>query len=145
MTKYCISKIIKILMYFALHKDFSCAYLIQGITEVRNDAVCQFTVFSNVFGILLLQVHVNGKRIYPAYSNSVLQLTNTIKAMTLEIPEINTKVVYRTSSFKIDIPSSLFGGNTEGQCGELPDHLTPDHGEKEIRNVSFIKFQVLLS
>ncbi|XP_027137214.1 mucin-5B [Larimichthys crocea] len=71
-------------------------------------------------------VHVNGKRIYPAYSNSVLQLTNTIKAMTLEIPEINTKVVYRTSSFKIDIPSSLFGGNTEGQCGTCDNSQNND-------------------
>eukprot|EP00064_Thunnus_orientalis_P016582 superscaffoldBa00003318_g16648 len=61
-------------------------------------------------------VYVNQKRIYPAYSNSVLRLTSTDMVITLEIPQINTKVVYTGSSFSIDLPISLFGGNTEGQC-----------------------------
>ncbi|KAM6950303.1 mucin-2-like [Lycodopsis pacificus] len=62
-------------------------------------------------------VYVNQKRIYPAYTNSVLRLTSTDMVITLEIPEINTRVVYRASSFSIDLPYSFFGGNTEGQCG----------------------------
>uniref|UniRef100_A0A8C9X2I3 VWFD domain-containing protein n=1 Tax=Sander lucioperca TaxID=283035 RepID=A0A8C9X2I3_SANLU len=62
-------------------------------------------------------VYVNQKRIYPAYTNSVLRLTSTDMVITLEIPEIDTKVVYRGSSFSIDLSYSLFGGNTEGQCG----------------------------
>lgn len=69
---------------------------------------------------------MNQKRIYPAYSNSVLHLTSTDMMITLEIPEIDTKVVYKGSSFSIDLPNSLFGGNTEGQCGKLPEHLTSD-------------------
>lgn len=81
------------------------------------------TVLSHVFCLLVLQVYVNQKRIYPAYTNSVLRLTSTDMVITLEIPEIDTKVVYRGSSFSIDLSYSLFGGNTEGQCGELAEHL----------------------
>lgn len=39
------------------------------------------------------------------------------------LKEINTRIIYRGSSFSIDLPYSLFGGNTEGQCGELSDSL----------------------
>ena len=64
---------------------------------------------------------MNQKRIYPAYKNSALILTGTDMVITLEIPDIDTKVVYRGSSFSIDVPYSLFGGNTEGQCGKRQD------------------------
>lgn len=65
---------------------------------------------------------MNQKRKYPAYENSVLQITSTNMVMTLEIPEIITKVLYRPSGIIIDLPMSFFGGNTEGQCGELTEH-----------------------
>uniref|UniRef100_A0A3Q1I2V8 Uncharacterized protein n=1 Tax=Anabas testudineus TaxID=64144 RepID=A0A3Q1I2V8_ANATE len=71
-------------------------------------------------------VYVNQKRIYPAYSNSVLRLTSTDMLITLEIPEIDTKVVYRGSSFSIDLSYSFFGGNTEGQCGTCDNSQTND-------------------
>lgn len=71
-------------------------------------------------------VYVNGKRIYPAYSNSVLRLTSTDMVITLEIPEINANITYRGSSFSIDLPYSLFGGNTEGQCGTCDNFQTND-------------------
>lgn len=80
-----------------------------------------FTVFSNVDRVLVLQVYLNKKRIYPAYSNSVLHFKSTNMMITLTIPEINTVVTYRGSSFTIDLPAALFKRNTEGQCGELPD------------------------
>uniref|UniRef100_A0A3Q2DBP3 VWFD domain-containing protein n=1 Tax=Cyprinodon variegatus TaxID=28743 RepID=A0A3Q2DBP3_CYPVA len=62
-------------------------------------------------------VYVDQKRIYPAYSNSVLLLFGTDMEITAEIPKINTKIIFRGSSFSIDLPYSLFEGNTEGQCG----------------------------
>ncbi|XP_051800840.1 intestinal mucin-like protein, partial [Acanthochromis polyacanthus] len=62
-------------------------------------------------------VYINQKRIYPAYSNADLRLTSTDMVITLEIEAINAKVIYRGSSFSIDLPYSLFEGNTEGQCG----------------------------
>uniref|UniRef100_A0A3Q1H9I4 VWFD domain-containing protein n=1 Tax=Acanthochromis polyacanthus TaxID=80966 RepID=A0A3Q1H9I4_9TELE len=63
------------------------------------------------------EVYINQKRIYPAYSNADLRLTSTDMVITLEIEAINAKVIYRGSSFSIDLPYSLFEGNTEGQCG----------------------------
>uniref|UniRef100_A0A3B4UC19 Uncharacterized protein n=2 Tax=Seriola dumerili TaxID=41447 RepID=A0A3B4UC19_SERDU len=71
-------------------------------------------------------VYVNQKRIYPAYSNSVLRLTGTDMVITLEIPAISTKVVYRGNSFSIDLPYSLFEGNTEGQCGTCDNSKNND-------------------
>lgn len=62
---------------------------------------------------------MNDKRRYPAYSNSDLRLTGTDMVIELEIPEIKTEVIYTGSSFSIDLPYDLFGGNTEGQCGEF--------------------------
>ncbi|XP_014909561.1 intestinal mucin-like protein [Poecilia latipinna] len=62
-------------------------------------------------------VYVNQKRVYPAYRNSVMLLYGTDMEITALIQDINTKIVYRGSSFSIDLPYSLFGGNTEGQCG----------------------------
>uniref|UniRef100_A0A3Q2TMI4 Intestinal mucin-like protein n=1 Tax=Fundulus heteroclitus TaxID=8078 RepID=A0A3Q2TMI4_FUNHE len=71
-------------------------------------------------------VYVNQKRIYPAYSNSVLLLFGTDMEITALIPEINTTIIYRGSSFKIDLPYSLFGGNTEGQCGTCDNSQAND-------------------
>ncbi|XP_071400761.1 intestinal mucin-like protein [Centroberyx affinis] len=71
-------------------------------------------------------VYVNQKRIYPAYSNSVLRLTSTDMVITLEILEIKAEVVYRGSSFRIDLPYSLFSSNTEGQCGTCDNSQAND-------------------
>ncbi|XP_059209679.1 intestinal mucin-like protein [Centropristis striata] len=72
---------------------------------------------SETSGAVTNAVYVNKKRIYPAYRNSVLQLTSTDMVITLTIPEIDTVVVYRGSSFTIELSYSIFGGKTEGQCG----------------------------
>lgn len=70
---------------------------------------------------LALQVFVNGKRIYPAFTNSVVRLTSSDMKIILEIPAIKAEIVYQGDFLRIDLPYSLFSGNTEGQCGELPD------------------------
>ncbi|XP_065822715.1 intestinal mucin-like protein [Labrus bergylta] len=82
------------------------------------------TVSFESYRILLTQlkdvgnvVYVNQKRVYPAYSNYDLLLTGTDMAITLEIPAIKLKVVYRKDYFSIYLPYSLFSGNTEGLCG----------------------------
>ncbi|KAK2853380.1 hypothetical protein Q5P01_006041 [Channa striata] len=91
-------------------------------------------------------VYVNEKRIYPAYTNSVLQVTATDMLITLEIFEIETKVVYRGSSFSIDIPYSLFNGNTEGQCGTCDNSKNNDcrspNGQLEDCSHSAFEWQV---
>ncbi|KAM9860597.1 mucin-5B-like [Aulostomus maculatus] len=71
-------------------------------------------------------VYVNQKRVYPAYRNSMLRLTSTDMAITLQLPDIDTEVVYRGSSFTIDLPYSLFGGTTEGQCGTCDNSQSND-------------------
>uniref|UniRef100_A0A8C6M4R3 VWFD domain-containing protein n=1 Tax=Nothobranchius furzeri TaxID=105023 RepID=A0A8C6M4R3_NOTFU len=77
---------------------------------------------TNAAGASVNMVFVNQKRVYPAYSNSVLLITDTDMVITLVIQEIETTVVYRDSSFSIDLPDSLFGGNSEGQCGMFPEN-----------------------
>ncbi|KAG7239607.1 hypothetical protein INR49_028759, partial [Caranx melampygus] len=72
------------------------------------------------------RVYMNEKRIYPSYSNPALRLTGTDMVITLEIPDISTKVVYRGTSFSINIPKSLFEGNTEGQCGTCDNSKNND-------------------
>lgn len=74
---------------------------------------------SNYFTFPVLQVHVNDKRRYPAYSNSDLRLTGTDLVIQLDIPEIKTVVIYTGTSLSIKLPYDLFSGNTEGQCGEF--------------------------
>ena len=97
--------------------DCSGAQSVSGVrVEIRNNAVCLFVP----------QVYLNDKRIYPAYNNSDLHFTSTDMAVTLEIPGISTEVVYRGSSINIELASCLFEGNTEGQCGELQQHVIPD-------------------
>lgn len=66
-----------------------------------------------------LQVFVNQKQIYPPYKNSVLHITSTDLIVTLELQDIGATIVFSSSSLSIDLPPSLFEGNTEGQCGEL--------------------------
>lgn len=62
---------------------------------------------------------MNDKRRYPAYSNSDLHLTGTDMVIELEIPEIDTVVIYTDNSLSIKLPYELFSGNTEGQCGKF--------------------------
>uniref|UniRef100_A0A3Q3A165 Intestinal mucin-like protein n=1 Tax=Kryptolebias marmoratus TaxID=37003 RepID=A0A3Q3A165_KRYMA len=91
-------------------------------------------------------VHINEKRIYPAYSNSVLLVSGSDMVITVEIPEINTKIIYRGSSFSIDLPYSLFGGKTEGQCGTCdnsqPNDCRSPNGQVETCSDSAGQWQV---
>ncbi|XP_042343147.1 mucin-2-like [Plectropomus leopardus] len=79
-----------------------------------------------IAGTVTNVVYVNQKRIYPAYQNAALRLTSTDMVITLEIHDIKTTVIYRGSSFSIDVPYSLFGGNTEGQCGTCDNSQNND-------------------
>ncbi|XP_061610860.1 intestinal mucin-like protein [Phyllopteryx taeniolatus] len=69
-------------------------------------------------GLVSNVAFVNQKQIFSDWSNSVLRLTGRELMIILEIPEIQSQVRYRGSSFSIHLPNSLFGGNKEAQCGE---------------------------
>uniref|UniRef100_A0A3Q3F2Q0 VWFD domain-containing protein n=1 Tax=Labrus bergylta TaxID=56723 RepID=A0A3Q3F2Q0_9LABR len=88
--------------------------------ETANSTFCPQAVIVKsviVFPLPVLQAFINGKQIYPAYSNHYLSLFSTDMAITLMIPSIQTKIFYKTNSFSIYLPYDLFHGNTEGQCG----------------------------
>ncbi|XP_034143224.1 intestinal mucin-like protein [Esox lucius] len=62
-------------------------------------------------------VFVNNEQIYPAYTIGDISLTSTSLEIVLDITNINVQVVYKRSSFSINLPFSLFQNSTEGQCG----------------------------
>lgn len=86
--------------------DFDLGFLV--LDRERSDERCLFVQMA----------FINQKRAYPGFSNSALWLLGTDMAMGVVIPDINATVVYRGSSFSIELPHTLFGGNTEGLCGE---------------------------
>ncbi|XP_076012025.1 mucin-2-like [Genypterus blacodes] len=106
--------------------------------STSNDASCtkSLLVLYQTYEIVLTQfktsgtttnvVFVNDKRIYPSYQNSAICVTGTDMAITLTIPNIGVKVVYRGSSFTINIPYSIFIGKTEGQCGTCDNSQAND-------------------
>ncbi|XP_026148875.2 intestinal mucin-like protein, partial [Mastacembelus armatus] len=55
-----------------------------------------------------------------------LCLTSTDMMITLDIPAINVHIIYRMCSISINLPYSLFGGNTEGQCGTCDNSQNND-------------------
>uniref|UniRef100_A0A3Q3IRI5 Mucin-5AC-like n=1 Tax=Monopterus albus TaxID=43700 RepID=A0A3Q3IRI5_MONAL len=66
---------------------------------------------------LINKMTVNGKEIFSSYSNSDFTITSTVIQMLVKIPAINATVLYKGLSISIELPFSLFHGNTEGQCG----------------------------
>ncbi|XP_041075179.1 mucin-2-like [Polyodon spathula] len=85
------------------------------------------TVYYKKHEVFLTQQLVNGKKknmikfdnkeIIPAFSRDGIQISSTGIDMSVEIPEISAQVSFRGLMFVIQLPYSLFHGNTEGQCG----------------------------
>ncbi|XP_072290529.1 uncharacterized protein muc5.1 [Eucyclogobius newberryi] len=71
-------------------------------------------------------VYMNGKQIFPTYSNADLTITSTTIELRLKIPEIQAVVVFRSLQFSIKLPFSLFHNNTEGQCGTCDNDTSND-------------------
>ena len=65
-----------------------------------------------------MQVHVNGRRAFPTFSNNDFIIRSTGIELRMDIPDIKTTVVFKGSTFYITLPNSLFHGNTEGHCGK---------------------------
>ncbi|KAM3608784.1 uncharacterized protein V6R79_004601 [Siganus canaliculatus] len=62
-------------------------------------------------------VYVNGKQVMPTYTNKEFVITSTGIEVLLKIPAIGAVVMFKGLVFSVDLPSSLFHKNTEGQCG----------------------------
>ncbi|XP_040893938.1 mucin-2-like isoform X2 [Toxotes jaculatrix] len=62
-------------------------------------------------------VFINGKQVFPTYSNKDFTITSTAIELLLRIPEIEAVVMFKGLLFSVELPFSLFHNNTEGQCG----------------------------
>uniref|UniRef100_A0A3P9M1G7 VWFD domain-containing protein n=1 Tax=Oryzias latipes TaxID=8090 RepID=A0A3P9M1G7_ORYLA len=71
-------------------------------------------------------VFINGKQVNPAYSNKDLIITSTAIELLLKIPEIEAVVTFKGLLFSVELPFSLFHGNTEGQCGTCDNNRKND-------------------
>ncbi|XP_023811495.1 mucin-5AC isoform X2 [Oryzias latipes] len=71
-------------------------------------------------------VFINGKQVTPAYSTKDLIITSTAIELLLKIPEIEAVVTFKGLLFSVELPFSLFYGNTEGQCGTCDNNRKND-------------------
>ncbi|XP_034144056.1 mucin-5AC-like [Esox lucius] len=71
-------------------------------------------------------VTINGKQIFPTYSNEDLMITSTGVQLLLKIPAIKAEVMFRSIQFSVSLPYSLFHNNTEGQCGTCDNNRKND-------------------
>ncbi|XP_046890448.1 mucin-5B-like isoform X3 [Hypomesus transpacificus] len=93
------------------------------------------TVYYKSYTIILTQkrstittnmLYINGKQIYPTFSNDDLIITSTGIELLLRIPEIKAEVTFKGLIFSVNLPYSLFHHNTEGQCGPCDNNRTND-------------------
>uniref|UniRef100_A0A8C4ZV03 Uncharacterized protein n=1 Tax=Gadus morhua TaxID=8049 RepID=A0A8C4ZV03_GADMO len=90
------------------------------------------TVFYKTYEIVLTQersqktVHLNGRQVFPPFSNNDFEIRSTVIQMTVKIPEIEAIVWFKGLSFYVDLPYSHFHNNTEGQCGTCDNDQTND-------------------
>ncbi|XP_069384645.1 intestinal mucin-like protein [Paralichthys olivaceus] len=72
------------------------------------------------------RVYINGKQVFPTYSNKDLSITSSGIELHLTIPAIEAVVTFRGLLFSIDLPFALFHNNTEGQCGTCDNNKKND-------------------
>ncbi|KAK2917759.1 hypothetical protein Q8A73_004505 [Channa argus] len=72
------------------------------------------------------EVYINGEQVIPAYSNEDLTITSTEIELLLTIPKIQAVVTFKGLLFSVEVPFSLFHGNTEGQCGTCDNNQKND-------------------
>ncbi|MGH0151903.1 UNVERIFIED_CONTAM: hypothetical protein FKN15_042609 [Acipenser sinensis] len=85
------------------------------------------TVYYKKHEVFMTQLLVNGQKtsvimfnnkpIISGFSRDGIQISSTGIEINVNIPEINAHVSFRGLVFLIQLPYSLFQGNTEGQCG----------------------------
>uniref|UniRef100_A0A667ZMP2 VWFD domain-containing protein n=1 Tax=Myripristis murdjan TaxID=586833 RepID=A0A667ZMP2_9TELE len=72
------------------------------------------------------KVYINGKQVFPTFSNDDFTITSTQIELILKIPEIKATVTFKGLQFSVDVPYSLFHNNTEGQCGTCDNNKKND-------------------
>uniref|UniRef100_A0A665UL30 Mucin 5.1, oligomeric mucus/gel-forming n=1 Tax=Echeneis naucrates TaxID=173247 RepID=A0A665UL30_ECHNA len=71
-------------------------------------------------------VFINGKQVFPTYSNKDFIITSSVMDLFLRIPAIEAAVQFKGLFFSIELPFSLFHSNTEGQCGTCDNNRQND-------------------
>ncbi|XP_061577699.1 mucin-5AC-like [Cololabis saira] len=71
-------------------------------------------------------VYINQQKVTPTFSNKDLTITSTRIELLLKIPEIKAIVTFKGLVFSVELPSSLFHNNTEGQCGNCDNDGSND-------------------
>uniref|UniRef100_A0A8C6SSJ0 VWFD domain-containing protein n=1 Tax=Neogobius melanostomus TaxID=47308 RepID=A0A8C6SSJ0_9GOBI len=79
---------------------------------------------SKISGAVQNQVDIF--KIYAPYKTTEILITGTDIVVSLKIAAIETTVLYSGSSIIIKLPQSLFGKNTEGQCGTCDNSQSND-------------------
>lgn len=64
-------------------------------------------------------MYINGKQVFPTYTDDDLIITSTGIELLLKIPAIEAVVMFKGLVFSVELPFSLFHNNTEGQCGKM--------------------------
>ncbi|XP_029378514.1 mucin-2-like isoform X2 [Echeneis naucrates] len=72
------------------------------------------------------KVFINGKQVFPTYSNKDFIITSSVMDLFLRIPAIEAAVQFKGLFFSIELPFSLFHSNTEGQCGTCDNNRQND-------------------
>ncbi|XP_070686598.1 mucin-5AC [Pempheris klunzingeri] len=71
-------------------------------------------------------VYINGKQVFPTYSNDDFIITSSVIELLLRIPAIEAVVTFKGLFFTVELPFSLFHNNTEGQCGTCDNNRKND-------------------
>ncbi|KAK7930492.1 hypothetical protein WMY93_006887 [Mugilogobius chulae] len=69
---------------------------------------------------------VNDKAVTSVYQTPEFRVFSTSINIVLLIPKIKAKVTFSWHLFKIKLPFSLFGSNTQGQCGKCDNNRADD-------------------
>ncbi|XP_072321728.1 mucin-2-like [Eucyclogobius newberryi] len=105
-------------------------------SHLRSTCTQSITIFYKQYKIYITQTHhhgvftsrilVNDKAVNCAYQTPEFRIITTgINIMTV-IPRIQAKIVISGFLFKINLPFSLFGSNTQGQCGTCNNNRGDD-------------------
>lgn len=81
---------------------------------------------AKITGAVQNQISVNGNQVHTPYKNPEMTITGSDSMTSLNIRAIKTTVTYSSSLIKIELPQSLFGANTEAQCGTCDNSPSND-------------------
>uniref|UniRef100_A0A8C3P192 Mucin 2, oligomeric mucus/gel-forming n=1 Tax=Cyanoderma ruficeps TaxID=181631 RepID=A0A8C3P192_9PASS len=75
---------------------------------------------------LQVEVTVNNQLVALPYKKFGVSIYESGINRVVDIPELKMKVLYNGLSFAIELPYSLFGNNTQGQCGTCNNNTADD-------------------